>query len=127
MKSPPPPNTASFLWGGGGEVGPLCRFTFMGFEIYSISFPVGSKNDGNNSNEHSCIPVSCIFVGLIGCRTGTVWHLYKRTPCMYTRVSPFRLKNFSLISEIKRILIRFTCVSLFHFKISLLFFRFFLL
>jgi hypothetical protein len=32
---------------------------------------------------------------------------------------------FSLISEIKRIWIRFTCVSLFHYKISLLFFRFF--
>jgi hypothetical protein len=42
-----------------------------------------------------------------------------------TRVSPFRLKIFSLISEIKRIWIRFTCVSLFHYKISLLFFRFF--
>ncbi len=38
---------------------------------------------------------------------------------------PFRLKNFSLISAIKRIWIRFTCVSLFHYKISLLFFRFF--
>ena len=34
---------------------------------------------------------------------------------------------FSLISEIKRIWIRFTCVSLFHYRISLLFFRFFLL
>jgi hypothetical protein len=45
--------------------------------------------------------------------------------CRCTRVSPFRLKNFSLISEIKRIWIRFTCVSLFHYKISLLFFRFF--
>jgi hypothetical protein len=33
-------------------------------------------------------------------------------------------KIFSLISEIKRIWIRFTCVSLFHYKISLLFFRF---
>ncbi len=43
------------------------------------------------------------------------------------RVSPFRLNLFSLISEIKRIWIRFTCVSLFHYKISLLFFRFFLL
>ncbi len=32
---------------------------------------------------------------------------------------------FSLISEIKRIWIRFTCVSLFHYKILLLFFRFF--
>jgi hypothetical protein len=32
---------------------------------------------------------------------------------------------FSLISEIKRIWIRFTCVSLFHYKISLHFFRFF--
>jgi hypothetical protein len=40
-------------------------------------------------------------------------------------VSPFRLKNFSLVSEIKRIWIRFTCVSLFHYKISLLFFCFF--
>jgi hypothetical protein len=38
------------------------------------------------------------------------------------RVRPFRFKNFSLISEIKRIWIRFTCVSLFHYKISLLFF-----
>ncbi len=38
---------------------------------------------------------------------------------------PFCLKFFSLISEIKRIWIRFTCVSLFHYKISLLFFRFF--
>ena len=37
----------------------------------------------------------------------------------------FASKNFSLISEIKRIWIRFTCVSLFHYKISLLFFRFF--
>ncbi len=35
-------------------------------------------------------------------------------------------KNFfSLISEIKRIWISFTCVSLFHYKISLLSFRFF--
>jgi hypothetical protein len=43
-----------------------------------------------------------------------------------TRVRPFRLKNlFLLISEIKRIWIRFTCVSLFHYKISLLFFCFF--
>ncbi len=41
------------------------------------------------------------------------------------RVSPFRKNFFSLISEIKRIWIRFTCVSLFHYKISLLFFRFF--
>ncbi len=37
----------------------------------------------------------------------------------------FAKKNFSLINEIKRIWIRFTCVSLFHYKISLLFFRFF--
>ena len=37
----------------------------------------------------------------------------------------FAKKNFSLISEIKRIWIRFTCVSLFHYEISLLFFRFF--
>jgi hypothetical protein len=37
----------------------------------------------------------------------------------------FASKFFSLISEIKRIWIRFTCVSLFHYKISLLFFRFF--
>ncbi len=41
------------------------------------------------------------------------------------RVSPFRLKKFSLISEMKRIWIRFTCVSLFYYKISLLFYRFF--
>ena len=34
---------------------------------------------------------------------------------------------FSLISEIKRIWIGFTCVSLFHYKISILFLRFFLL
>jgi hypothetical protein len=40
-------------------------------------------------------------------------------------VRPFRLKIFLHISEIKQILIRFTCVSLFHYKISLLFFRFF--
>ncbi len=39
------------------------------------------------------------------------------------RVSPFRLKKFSLTSEIKQIWIRFTCVSLFHCKISLIFFR----
>ncbi len=39
----------------------------------------------------------------------------------------FAKNFFSLISEIKRIWIRFTCVSLFHYKISLLFFRFFLL
>ncbi len=39
----------------------------------------------------------------------------------------FAKKKFSLISEIKRIWIHFTCVSLFHYKISLLFFRFFLL
>ena len=37
----------------------------------------------------------------------------------------FALKFFSLISEIKRNWIRFTCVSLFHYEISLLFFRFF--
>jgi hypothetical protein len=37
----------------------------------------------------------------------------------------FAKKIFSLISEIKRIWIRFTCVSLFHYKISLLFFRLF--
>ncbi len=41
------------------------------------------------------------------------------------RVRPFRKKKISLISEIKRIWIRFTCVSLFHCKISFLFFRFF--
>ncbi len=34
----------------------------------------------------------------------------------------FAEKIFLLISEIKRIWIRFTCVSLFHYKISLLFF-----
>jgi hypothetical protein len=34
----------------------------------------------------------------------------------------FAKKFFSLISEIKRIWICFTCVSLFHYKISLLFF-----
>jgi hypothetical protein len=39
----------------------------------------------------------------------------------------FALKNVSLISEIKQIWIRFTCVSLFHYKIALLFFHFFLL
>jgi hypothetical protein len=39
----------------------------------------------------------------------------------------FALKIFSLISEIKLNWIRFTCVSLFHYKISLLFFRLFLL
>ncbi len=37
----------------------------------------------------------------------------------------FAKKIFSLISELKRIWIRFTCVSLFHYKISLLFFRVF--
>ena len=37
----------------------------------------------------------------------------------------FASNFFSLISEIKRIWICFTCVSLFHYKISLLFFRFF--
>ncbi len=37
----------------------------------------------------------------------------------------FASNFFSLISEIKRIWIHFTCVSLFHYKISLLFFRFF--
>ncbi len=44
-----------------------------------------------------------------------------------TRVGWARFaKNFfSLISEIKRIWIGFTCVSLFHYKILLLFFRFF--
>ncbi len=46
-------------------------------------------------------------------------------PGVRIRVRPFHLKNFLLISEIKRIWIRFTCVSLFHYKISLLFFRFF--
>ncbi len=40
-------------------------------------------------------------------------------------MSPFRLKIFSLISEIKQIWIRFTCISLFHYNISLLFFSFF--
>ncbi len=39
--------------------------------------------------------------------------------CLSTRVRPFRLKIF------KRIWIRFTCVSLFHYKISILFFRLF--
>ncbi len=37
----------------------------------------------------------------------------------------FALNFFSLISEIKWNWILFTCVSLFHYKISLLFFRFF--
>jgi hypothetical protein len=45
-----------------------------------------------------------------------------QTIFLATRVSPFRLKKFSLISETKQIWIRFTCVSLFHYKISLLFF-----
>jgi hypothetical protein len=43
------------------------------------------------------------------------------------RVRPFCLKFFLLISEIKRNWIRFTCVSLVHYDISLLFCRFFLL
>ena len=38
---------------------------------------------------------------------------------------PFRLKFFSLISEIKRNWICFRCVSLAHYKISLLFFAYF--
>jgi hypothetical protein len=38
------------------------------------------------------------------------------------RVRPFRLKNFSLISEIKRNWIRFTCISLFHYKFHFSFF-----
>ncbi len=42
-----------------------------------------------------------------------------------SRVRPFRLNFFSLISKIKRIWIRFTCVLLFHYNISLLFLRFF--
>jgi hypothetical protein len=49
----------------------------------------------------------------------------RRNKLFRTRVRPFRKKIFSLISEIKRIWIRFTCVSLFHYKISLLFFPFF--
>ncbi len=62
--------------------------------------------------------------------TGTVYKAQLRLRAMVrirTRVRPFRLKFVSLISEIKRIWIRFTCVSLFHYKISLLFFRFFAL
>ncbi len=46
-------------------------------------------------------------------------------PACPPRVRLFRLKIFSLVSEIKLIWIRFTCVSLFHYKISLLFFCFF--
>jgi hypothetical protein len=55
--------------------------------------------------------------------SSTWWtcHLY-RTPLGWAR---FAKKNFSLLCEIKRIWIRFTCVSLFHYKISLLFFRLF--
>ncbi len=57
---------------------------------------------------------------------GTQFGRLDRKPgTLYTRVRPFLLKNFSLISEIERIWIRFTCVSLFHYKISLLFFRLF--
>jgi hypothetical protein len=41
------------------------------------------------------------------------------------RVRPFCKIFFSLISEIKWYWIRFTCVSLVHYKISLIFFRFF--
>ncbi len=46
-------------------------------------------------------------------------------PVRKDHTRPFRIKFFSLISEIKRNWFRFTCVSLFHYKISLLFFRFF--
>jgi hypothetical protein len=53
--------------------------------------------------------------------------LKSSTDTFYHRLgcARFRKKIFSLISKIKRIWIRFTCVSLFHYKISLLFFGFF--
>jgi hypothetical protein len=44
---------------------------------------------------------------------------------LYTRVRPFRLNFFSLISEIKQNWIHFACVSLVHLKNSILIFRFF--
>jgi hypothetical protein len=43
----------------------------------------------------------------------------------FIRVSPFRKKKFFAYKRNKANLIRFTCVSLFHYKISILFFRFF--
>ncbi len=41
------------------------------------------------------------------------------------KVRPYRLKKFFAYKQNKANLISFTCVSLFHYKISLLFFRFF--
>ncbi len=59
-------------------------------------------------------------------RTMTILE-YMYSSCITSRARPFRLLTFLLISEIKRTWIRFTCISLFHNKISLLFFVCFLL
>ncbi len=61
-----------------------------------------------------------IFFNYIFRQSSPVHSLLSQLGC-----ARFALKFFSLISEIKRIWIRFICVSLFHYKISLLFFRFF--
>ncbi len=54
------------------------------------------------------------------------WGLSSRAvPESCSRVRPFRLKNFFAYKRIKQIWIRYTCVLLFHYKISLLFFAFF--
>jgi hypothetical protein len=56
---------------------------------------------------------------------GTVYHSAFKGTESRDGVSPYRLKNFFAYKRNKANLDRFTCVSLFHYKISLLFFRFF--
>ncbi len=94
--------TQKCVWGGGGSEGrkdDRCR----GFRKY-----------------FSHVQVS--FYGLIKTMQ---WILCKKPIKGTLGWARFASNFFSLISEIKRIWIRFTCVSLFHYKISLLFFRFF--
>jgi hypothetical protein len=51
-------------------VGPLCRLIHS-HGIYSISFPVGRKKNGNNNNEHTVAVISGI---LYFCRTDRMPH-----------------------------------------------------
>ncbi len=52
-------------------------------------------------------------------------HLEDFTACLEVGCARFAKQKFSHIIEIKRNWIRFTCVLLVHYKISLLFFHFF--
>ncbi len=94
---------------------------------YQYFFQILKSNAQKTAQKiKKCIKSMCLRFQFCTHKMVCILHFLKKSQIRCTLgCARFAKKNFSLISEIKRIWIRFTCVSLFHYKISLLFFCFF--